>query len=267
MGPLRVGLVVVALLAAIAAGVYWWRESHPPRLPPPASSTSAPAAPALVAKPPRYVIDASPDAPKPLPRLNESDPTLVEALSGLLGSQAFARLFAPRELVRHIVATIDNLPRETYAARLNPVRPPGGLMRTTGTDSTLSIAPDNAARYTPYVSVAQGVDSAKLVALYVRLYPLFQQAYVELGFPDGYFNDRLIEVIDHLLASPEVHGPLGLTVPHVLYEYADPELEARSAGRKLLMRMGSENAAKVKAKLRDIRREVIAASKKEGALK
>lgn len=262
MGPLRVGLTVVALLAAIAAGVYWWRESHPPRLPPSASSTSTLSAPAQVAKPPRYAIEASPDAPKPLPRLNESDPTLVEALSGLLGSQAFARLFVPVDLVRHIVATIDNLPRETYAARLNPVRPVGGLLRTTGADATLSIAPDNAARYTPYVSFAQRVDSAKLVALYVRLYPLFQQAYVELGFPDGYFNDRLIEVIDHLLASPEVQGPIRLTVPHVLYEYADPELEARSAGRKLLMRMGDENAAKVKAKLREIRREVVAASKK-----
>jgi hypothetical protein len=262
MGPLRVGLIGAALLAAIVAGIYWWRESHPPQLPPSASSTATPAPPALAAKPPRYAIDATPDAPKPLPPLNESDPTLVEALSGLLGSQAFARFFVPEELVRRVVATIDNLPRETYAARLNPVRPVGGLMRTTGADSTLSIAPDNAARYAPYVSFAQGVDSAKLVALYVRLYPLFQQAYVELGFPDGYFNDRLIEVIDHLLASPEVHGPVSLTVPHVLYEYADPELEARSAGRKLLIRMGNENAAKVKAKLRDIRREVVAASKR-----
>lgn len=27
---------------------------------------------------------------------------------------------------------------------------------------------------------------------YVRLYPLFQKAYVELGYPNGYFNDRLI---------------------------------------------------------------------------
>lgn len=260
MVALRIGLIVAALLAAIAAGVYWWRESRPPRLPPaPATSVPAVSAPA---KTPRYGIDAATDTPRPLPRLNESDPTLVEALSGLLGSQAFARLFVPEEIVRRIVATIDNLPREAYAARLNPVRPVGGLLRTTGKDSTLSIAPDNAARYAPFVSLAQGIDSAKLVALYVRFYPLFQQAYVDLGYPDGYFNDRLVEVIDHLLATPEVRGPITLTVPHVLYEYADPELEARSAGQKLLIRMGTENAAKVKAKLREIRSEVLAASKK-----
>lgn len=258
MGFVRVGLIVVALVAAIAAGVYWWRQSHPPRLPPPPASTSAPAP---AAKSPQYPIGAAPDTPKPLPPLNASDPTLVEALSGLLGSQAFANFFFPEELVRRIVATIDNLPREAFAARLNPVRPAGGLVRTTGKDSTLSIAPENAARYTPYVNLAQGLDSAKAVALYVRFYPLFQQAYVDLGYPDRYFNDRLVEVIDHLLATPEVQGPIKLTVPHVLHEYADPELQARSAGQKLLIRMGNDNAAKVKAKLREIRREVVAAAK------
>jgi hypothetical protein len=34
-------------------------------------------------------------------------------------------------------------------------------------------------------------------------------------------------------------------------------LEARSAGQKIMMRMGSENAAKVKAKLREIRSELV----------
>ena len=38
--------------------------------------------------------------------------------------------------------------------------------------------------------------------MYKQYYPLFQQAYVDLGYPEGYFNDRLVEVIDHLLATP-----------------------------------------------------------------
>jgi hypothetical protein len=36
------------------------------------------------------------------------------------------------------------------------------------------------------------VDTRKAVALYVDLYPLFQGAYAELGYPNRYFNDRLI---------------------------------------------------------------------------
>ncbi|MGQ0653783.1 MAG: DUF3014 domain-containing protein [Betaproteobacteria bacterium] len=48
--------------------------------------------------------------------------------------------------------------------------------------------------------------------------------------------------------------------PKVLYEFVDPDLETRSAGQKIMLRMGAENAAKVKAKLREIRQEILAAS-------
>jgi hypothetical protein len=39
----------------------------------------------------------------------------------------------------------------------------------------------------------------------------------------------------------------------VLYEFADPALESRSAGQKALIRMGPANARRIKAKLREIR--------------
>ena len=95
-----------------------------------------------------------------------------------------------------------------------------------------------------------------LVSAYVHFYPLIQQDYRDLGYPNGYFNDRLIEAIDDLLAAPELTDPLQVVQPKVLYQYADPELEARSAGQKIMIRMGNENAAKVKAKLQEIRREL-----------
>ena len=95
---------------------------------------------------------------------------------------------------------------------------------------------------------------------YVGLYPLFQRAYEELGFPGKYFNDRLIEAIDDLLETPELDAPVKLLRPRVLFEFAEPDLETRSAGQKILLRMGPENAARVKAKLWEIRRELLAAS-------
>ena len=62
-----------------------------------------------------------------------------------------------------------------------------------------------------------------------------------------------IEVIDHLLETPEVNDPIELVRPHVLYEYSDPNLEALSSGQKLLLRMGSDNAARIKGTLRELR--------------
>ena len=106
----------------------------------------------------------------------------------------------------------------------------------------------------------EAIEPHALVQAYVRTYPLFQRAYEELGFPGKYFNDRLREAIDDLLATPELATPPELMQPRVLYEFADPDLETRSAGQKMLLRMGPENAARMKAKLGEIRRELAQAS-------
>jgi hypothetical protein len=93
---------------------------------------------------------------------------------------------------------------------------------------------------------------------YFHFYPLFQSAYQSLGYPNGYFNDRLVQVIDSLLATPNPSGPIELTRPNVLYTFADPSLEALPAGQKLLLRMGPDNAAVVKGKLKELRALVTA---------
>jgi hypothetical protein len=41
-----------------------------------------------------------------------------------------------------------------------------------------------------------------------------------------------------------------------MFEYEDPDLEARSYGQKALIRMGSDNAAALKAKLRRFREAI-----------
>jgi hypothetical protein len=132
----------------------------------------------------------------------------------------------------------------------------GGLLATKGKDEDLVLAPENAARYLPWVGLIERLDARRVVAIYVHFYPLFQQAYVELGYPDGYFNDRLVQVVDHLLETPALQGPVKLVVRHVLPEFADSALESESAGRKILFRMGAANAAIVKAKLLEIRHQL-----------
>ena len=257
MGPIRIGLAVVAVLgAAAAAWHYWPGEDAAPAMPAPAIA-KAPAAPDAPPAEHYPAPEAKEETARPLPGLDDSDDAAKEAVEGLLGEAAFARHFVPERLVRNIVVTIDNLPRRSFAIRLSPVNPVGGLVTTTGQGENLAIAPENSARYSPWVTLLESVDAGRLVAAYARLYPLFQKAYVELGYPKGHFNTRLVQVIDHLLTAPEPAPPLRLVVPHVLHEYADPALEGESAGRKVLFRMGRANAARVNAKLREIRRELV----------
>jgi len=191
----------------------------------------------------------------PLPALPDSDPTVLESLSGVFG-RALEPIIVPKDIVRHTVVTIDNLPRKKTAVQMWPVKPIGGELLASGDAEEVTLGPDNYARYEPVIKILKNTDTAQLVTMYKQYYPLFQQAYVDLGYPDGYFNDRLVEVIDHLLATPDLAGPVQLKRPSVNYEFADADLENRSAGQKTLIRMGSDNAAVVKAKLRELRKAV-----------
>ncbi len=247
--------IVILGLGLIALTLYY---ALPKMQPEPAAPPPAPAAvqPPVPAEPQiRYPVAQEPPE-KPLPALEVSDATMQNALGELLPDKPLIEFFQLQNFIHRVVATVDNLPRQKLASRLMPVNRAGGKFLATGKDANLAIGADNAARYAPYLRLADAMDTGKLVALYVRFYPLFQQAYQELGYPKGYFNDRLVEVIDHLLDAPEVQAPVKLVQPKVFYLFADPELEARSAGQKILMRIGNENAARIKAKLREIRGEL-----------
>jgi hypothetical protein len=251
-------LIVFAGLAGLALILY--NAIGPPeqeivvRRPPPAEP---PPRPLPVEPEVRHPVPQMP-AEKPLPALDTSDATMRNSLADLLPDSALIKLPVLKDFVRRVVATIDNLPRRVAAPRLWPLKPTPGQFKVSGGDEHPIIAADNSARYAVYVRLAEAIDSAKLAAVYFHYYPLFQQAYRDLGYPKGRFNDRLVQVIDHLLETPELDGPVALVRPKVFYLYADPDLESRSAGQKILMRAGAENARRVKAKLREIRREIAA---------
>ena len=252
------------MLAAVAlAGFLVWRGFHAPvPAPAPEVQSAAPATGDAAPAPstPRYPIEAATAPPveetAPLPAVADSDATLQDMMASLFSAAPLDRIFHLQEIVPRFVATIDNLPRQTVALSRMSVKPIGGTLETTQDDGRILLRADNATRYTTYLRVMEQADTQRLVQTYVRLYPLFQKAYQDLGYPKGYFNDRLVEVIDHLLATPEVPAPIALVQPKVLYEFADPSLEQRSAGQKALIRMGPVNEARVKAKLRDIRTAV-----------
>jgi Protein of unknown function (DUF3014) len=196
-----------------------------------------------------------PEAP-PLPKLKESDPAVRDALTVVVGDQAVAKYLVPQEVIRRFVVTVDNLPRKKVAVELRPVKAvPGEFVASGGADSVV-LDDENYARYAPLIKIVQSADSKQLAALYRRFYPLFQESYENLGYPSAYFNDRLVQVIDHLLETPDIKGQVRLVQPSVYYQFADPQLESLSAGQKALLRMGSGNAAAVKAKLKELRAEI-----------
>jgi len=260
--------VALVLAAAAAAGAAWWFWWRPAQVPEPPAPVAAPAAqpasaPQVQASGPQNPVEALEPAGADLPALQASDAYVEQALAALLGREKAASFLQLDGFVRRAVATVDNLPRAQAPARLWPVQPMPQRFTVEGG----AIAPANAARYGAFVAFAEAVPLDAAVKLYARLYPLFQAAYEELGYPRKYFNDRLVAVLDHLLAAPQpaqpvavqlvqVEGEVPSTRPWVRYEFADPQLQALSSGQKILVRMGPDNARRLHAVLAELRRRV-----------
>ena len=256
-------IVAVAALVFVlaAAAVYYFKGRHaPPPVVAPSPVTSAPSARTGNRASVPAAGGSAPAAP--LPDLAGSDAPLREALTQVGGAESVQNYLMPENLIRRLVVTIDNLPRQKVAVDKRPTKPVGGSFAADGDELHATLNKQNFERYKPLVAVIHDLDMQQLAAVYIRFYPLFQEAYQNLGYPNGYFNDRLVQVIDVMLATPQPKGAIELVRPNVMYTFADPTLEARPAGQKLLIRMGPENAETIKLKLKELRAAITA-----GALK
>jgi len=263
--PFRIGFLIIGVIIAVALWQFYNSTQTAPEqavVAPPASQT--PAEPVIqhpLTATPEELKAAGPviDLEQPLPELKQSDPPMAAIMARLFADQKLDRFFILEHFIERFVVMVDNLPRQQLPATHRPVKETQGRFLAHGERGQLTIDPNNYQRYTPLVKMLTALDTRQVVAVYKRLYPLFQEAYEGLGYPNAYFNDRLIEVIDHLLTSPPVAEPVYLVQPKALYLYADPTLENFSAGRKILIRIGPENTAQIKALLHQYRRELTAA--------
>ena len=276
-GPSIILLILVAVIAALA---FWWWQSgmkpfwesflgdgtptvpqriddpadriQPPiTLPPPLAEQTAPIEHPL---PP----EAEQPPSTPLPPLDKSDPVVRDALTGQLPGAPLQRYTNMQDYVRRFVVTIDNLPRGIVPSQMSALqRVPGPLVVDRDGSGTMTLSPRNGARYGPLIGFLETLDPEVLVKLYSRFYPLMDQEYKALGYPDGRFHDRVILAIDDMLAAPRPTGPIELIQPRVLYEYADPALRTLSAGQKVMIRVGPENADRLRALLQRLRSRLL----------
>jgi len=192
-----------------------------------------------------------------LPNLNDIDAFLRLELVDRFGGQ-LDTLLVTDALIDKIVATVDNLPRSHVAERVRPIGRVSGAFTADAHDDSVSVLNEsNFDRYRMIVDLFTLADPDSITDIYRRYYPLLQKAYESLGYPNSYFNDRVVEVIDHLLETPDPGEPLRLVRPHVLYEFENPRFEALSSGQKFLLRMGTENAARTKKALAALRDRII----------
>jgi hypothetical protein len=206
-----------------------------------AASAGGPASPAPVAG---ENID--------LPPLGESDPVVRQLVGALSSHPKVAAWLATDQLIRNFAVVVVNISNgQSPAKHLRRLAPTGEFVAREDEEGA-RLDPRSYSRYDEYADAVGGLDAEGTARLYATLKPRIQEAYRELGHPEGDFDRALERAIVELLSAPIVEGDVVLTTRSVFWAYADPKLESLSSAQRQFLRMGPRNMRIVKAKLREI---------------
>jgi hypothetical protein len=241
------GAAIVAVIA-VAAGI-WYFTSH--RQPSPAPVAQAPVAPPAPAperpeEPLVHAMDID------LPPLAQSDSIVRELVSRLSSHPTIAAWLTTKGLITNFtVVTLNIAEGRTPAKFLRPLAP-RGRFRTTGSGEELLVDPRSYDRYNLHADAIAALDSVGTASLYLTLKPRINDAYRELGYPDGDFDRVLERAIGVLLQTPAVDQRVALHAKGVTYAYDDPTLESLSPAQKQFLRLGTRNGGAIRAKLEEV---------------
>ena len=240
---------VCLLIAAAAAAFYLTRRPAEPAAQAERVSTPAAQQPATPARRTQLGPDVE---PRDLPPLDLSDPIVRELLGGLSSRPELAAWLATDGLIRNLVVSVDNVARGTSPAphlrRLAPDSP--FVARARGGDFVIDAR--SYRRYDGIADTVAALDANGLARTYSILRPRLQDAYRELGYPDGNFDVPVERAIARLLDTPLLEQDLDVRPSPVLYKFTNERIENLTPAQKQLLRMGPRNARLVQDKLREL---------------
>lgn len=269
-------LVIIAILIAALIGVWFSDQfdktlssTQPVDTQPLSQSASSPITdkedsvttqqPAVVEEQTPEPVKANSETTPPkvaLPNLNNSDGALRAAIENDLAvHQQILNILTPNEIIRKAVIAIENAANGKVAfdhpVLQRPSSQPKTLQISAGELPEYRFHPENAGRFDRYIEIANNIDTDQLVRLFSLYEPLLQQAYAELGLPDTAIRSRLLTGLKTAMATPDVENPI-LVRKSVMYQYADPSLEALPDLQKLMIRIGKTNRDTITRKLEEL---------------
>lgn len=187
-----------------------------------------------------------------VPPLDETDP-LVRQLVGRLSSHpTVAAWLATDRLIRNFTVALVNIADGgTPAKHLQSLAPRGQFEASSDTGPAV-ILPASYSRYDAIADAVASFDGRGAAKLYETLKPRIQEAYRDLGYPNGDVDDAVKRALVQLLQVPVIEGPVAVRHSSVSFTYADPKLETLSPAQKHLLRMGPRNVRLIQNKLREI---------------
>jgi hypothetical protein len=244
-----IALVVVGIIILVLGGYYLFK-GKPAKEPLPVAESPKIETPAPAPKP--SPEPAKEPLPAARPGLADSDDWIRKKGEELSTEPGWIQWLANKNLIRRLTAAVVNIsegksPRK-HLGFLGPQKPFSAAKK----EGKLYLDPANYDRYNLIAEIISRLDAAKTVGLFKETYPLFQDAYRELGYPQGEFQAVLIHAIKELLLTPVVEGEVQLKEAVLSYWMVDDPLEDLSEAQKHLLRMGPQNMRRVQKKLKEV---------------
>ena len=236
--PSRWVILAAGTIVALALLALWWMG----RAQPPAvmlAPTSATDGAQPLKRPSRQLLD--------IPPLANSDQWLRELFATLSRHPLLARVLAQPGIVRAAVLAVVQIgDGKTPAVPLDAMRPNERLKLA----ATGRIDPASYARWDGPSRALLDINAADAAQVYVNTKQLFDEAYAELGYPGGNFDDAIVRAIRMLVDTPEPAGDPVLLERSAYFEHEDDALRALRPVQKQLLLTGPENRRQVLTWLR-----------------
>lgn len=239
--------VVVVALAIIGWAIFGTRGGDAPETDLPPGVEPVTPAPVPAPPPERLPSAAEPAPAEPLepeievPPLTASDEFVQQQLEPLELPEPW---LAQGDLARRFAVVLENAARGEYPRRQLGFMAPTGSFTVIERDDAVFVDPVSYERYDAYVDILEQIEPEQVQRLITLFNPLFVEALQELDVDAP--PDRLVdEAIRQVMAVPVPDQPVELVQPAVMFEYADPALEALTPLQKQILRMGPDNVRRL----------------------
>ena len=257
----QAGLILVLLLV-IAGGVVlltgiWPPEEESTAPPVMAAPPAPPPAPAITAlEEPTVEPPPPPPAPveDPLPRLEESDDAVRDAVGDIPLGTAGQQYLIPGNIIERSASVVYLMAQGDVPYKLLPVSRPKAAFSISDDGTQVVTDPAGFERYNALTQWLQSLDLESLLSSLEWFIPLFREAWSYYGEDPAAFDMAVVMTLDLVIATPEVDlSEARLIRKEAVWIFEDPAIEGLAPIQKQVLRMGPENAEIVKAKATEAR--------------
>lgn len=264
---LGIGLSLVGMALLIGALIWGFTVDKPAPsadMPPSAPVSEAPAATTSQSAEDTIESVVLPEPEPDLPPVTAPEPTielslaeantqLAERLSELQIAPIDEQFASKPNAIERSVAIADILRQGEVPYKLLPVARPKQKFPFADNGLAVTMDPAGFARYDGLTNTLSKLDVNTTITLFREYQSTIEQAWQALGYADKSVEPALLEVLELIMLTPDIQLDARLLRDEANWVYEDESLEKLPALQKQIMRMGPENAERLKALARDLR--------------